>query len=305
MEKLTKEASQTLPQKTSTDLRNVTFSQASADGLTDSDWLASPTRSTSGQDPALVSHSVSLAKAKELTTRDTFGPLFGGSSPSAALQECLASRLRARMDVNGSPEYTLTWKQWDMFAGLRICALRASGRPISDKDCGGWPTASQRDFKDTPGMSETGINPDGSERSRLDQLPWVAQLTGPGRSGGRAETESGGECLGGWVTPRANAFKSRPNKKGGITPDEQAQMAGYPTPQEDNANNSMGHKGTAFSDLPTTAQTMLPDMTGWKLNPRFSLWIMGYPVEWASCGELAMQSCRKSPRRSSRRQPKQ
>ena len=34
--------------------------------------------------------------------------------------------------------------------------------------------------------------------------------------------------------------------------------SGWPTPQEDNANNAYGHKGTDFSDLPTTAQ-----LAGW------------------------------------------
>lgn len=33
-----------------------------------------------------------------------------------------------------------------------------------------WPTPSSRDWKDTPGMSPTGVNPDGSKRTRLDQL---------------------------------------------------------------------------------------------------------------------------------------
>jgi hypothetical protein len=26
-----------------------------------------------------------------------------------------------------------------------------------------------------------------------------------------------------------------------------------------------------------------------QLNPKFSLWLMGYPAEWASCGARAMQ----------------
>ena len=46
----------------------------------------------------------------------------------------------------------------------------------------GWPTASSRDWKDTPGMATTGTNPDGSERMRLDQLPRVAQLGIPSTS---------------------------------------------------------------------------------------------------------------------------
>lgn len=38
-------------------------------------------------------------------------------------------------------------------------------------DVAGYVTPSTRDFKDTPGMSTTGTNPDGSERTRNDQLP--------------------------------------------------------------------------------------------------------------------------------------
>jgi len=43
----------------------------------------------------------------------------------------------------------------------------------------GWSTASSRDWKDTPGMATTGVNPDGSERKRLDQLPRQAALAIP------------------------------------------------------------------------------------------------------------------------------
>ena len=36
------------------------------------------------------------------------------------------------------------------------------------------------------------------------------------------------------------------------------------------------------------------------LNPSFGQWMMGYPDAWTSCGVLAMQSCRRLPRRSSK-----
>ncbi len=54
---------------------------------------------------------------------------------------------------------------------------------------------SARDWKDTSGMSESGVDPDGSTRSRLDQLPRQAQLaaTGPTAIGGMAETKSTGQ----------------------------------------------------------------------------------------------------------------
>ncbi len=40
----------------------------------------------------------------------------------------------------------------------------------------GWVTASARDWKDTPGMATEAVNPDGSKRTRVDQLPRQALL---------------------------------------------------------------------------------------------------------------------------------
>jgi hypothetical protein len=38
----------------------------------------------------------------------------------------------------------------------------------------------------------------------------------------------------------------------------------------------------------------MPDMTGWKLNPLFSLcYLMGFPEVWAVCGIRAMMTGRK------------
>ena len=51
------------------------------------------------------------------------------------------------------------------------------------------------DWKDTSGMSEGGVDPDGSTRSRLDQLPRQAQLadSGPTATGGTGATASSGQ----------------------------------------------------------------------------------------------------------------
>ena len=56
-------------------------------------------------------------------------------------------------------------------------------------------TPSAMDWKDTSGMSESGVDPDGSTRSRLDQLPRQAQLAdgGPTATGGTGATASGGQ----------------------------------------------------------------------------------------------------------------
>ena len=246
------EALQMLDQATSKDMFNITFFAALAAGLTHYGWLDGRTAKNVGQDRLLASHSALPENARDSKMSATYGPLFGGSSPSADLQSALGNRLRQRMAVNGSPEYALTWKRWDMLSGPPICALRASAHRISGKDCGGWgtpktvtgkyqngkagkilnlegqadlagwSTCSSRDWRDTPGMATTGTNPDGTIRKRLDQLPRQAGMVLP--SGGLAG------------------------------------MGNY---------------------------------EGYRLNPKFSLWLQGYPAEWACCGARAMQSCRK------------
>jgi hypothetical protein len=56
-------------------------------------------------------------------------------------------------------------------------------------------TPSAKDWKDTSGMSESGVDPDGSTRTRLDQLPRQAQLaaSGPTATGGTGATASTGQ----------------------------------------------------------------------------------------------------------------
>jgi hypothetical protein len=312
--------------KTSTDLSSVTFSAGLRAGLTHSGWLIGPTKDPSGQEAAHVSHSVLPERVEELTTSVTFGQLFGGSSPSEDLQSFLANRLRRQMGDNGSVEYELTWKQWDMQSGPPICALRASGHRTSGSGFSGWPTCSSRDWKDTPEMADEGTNPDGSKRSRLDQLARVAHLTGwptPRAITGGPEsaerkqelgrTQSGGGDLQataqtvGWQTPSATDGE----RSGTITPNMTGQsltqmargaipssspapmesgegcpVSGWGTPTDQDAKHSSYSESEQKRD-PNVLRNQVykagdPTL---KLNPRFSLWLQGYPIEWAFCGE--------------------
>ena len=72
-----------------------------------------------------------------------------------------------------------------------------TGIPLSQQAAlASWSIPSSKDWKDTPGMSETGTNPDGSERTRLDQLPRqavLATVSGPTPSGSPAGTGNGGQ----------------------------------------------------------------------------------------------------------------
>lgn len=82
------------------------------------------------------------------------GPSFDVWLRSARLQSSLESRLRVALDVNGSPEYSLTWKHWAMPSREPICALRASVLRISGQDFGGWATPEARMYRD---LSKKGV----------------------------------------------------------------------------------------------------------------------------------------------------
>jgi len=230
------------PPTTSEATRKSISSPGSADGPTRSDSPDGPTTDQSGPDHVPVSRFRARASKKAMTTNDTSGPLFTNSSPSADLQRSLENRLRANLDVNGSPEYALTWKMHDMQSGPPICALRASGRRTSGKGFSGWPTPKEQNSRG-PSIKRDGL--------------WdVAQTAG-------------------WGTPQAHDHKV------GVNTDFQ----------------TVAVQAFLCGEAPgSSAQTGKSDAS--RLNPAFSLWLMGYPIEWARCAVRVTRSSRKSPRPS-------
>ena len=267
------------------------------DGVSPFSSQGGPQTGQSGQAPVPVSRSALQEKVSAPMTSDTSGPPSSASSASVALTQSLVSKLKARFDTVGSMEYVETWKEKATPSGMSYWAHTASVPRTSVKDCSGWPTASARDWKDSPGMAVTAVNPDGSTRLRLDQLPRVAQLAP-------------------WPTCSAvqapNMSTNRGSAHGGRRPRQTAQsvegiMAGWATPDASVANsgesleswnsrqvkNKAKHKNGNGAGMPLAVQTqMVSGLTlsgsdawmgstaGFHLNPFFSLWLQGFPTAW-------------------------
>jgi len=173
-----------------------------------------------------------------------------------------------------------------------------------------WPTASSWDWK---GGYQGGRMRDA--QLSLDTLDVVAQLTasGPMQSGSHAGMESGGQpdrgsalSLEGWRTPcdrdhhpsKIDGNNTRTDMQ--IQLAHQASLAGWPTP---NTMDQIDREGLRPSRIQTNrdsgylSETVARSGTG-QLNPALSRWLMGLPAVWDDCAVTAMQSCRKSRKRS-------
>lgn len=179
-------------------LEDAISSGASADGNLRCNTQAGQLREKSGREVALVNHSRRPESEKEPTINATCGPNSCGSLQNADLQQCLENRLQVHLGVNGSPEYVLTWKHWDMKSGQPICALRASVLRTSDKDSGGvqgYPT------------------------------PTCPSKTNGHQAGNNRFVSGMMEIVKGWNTPRATDGKNGgPSQAGGALPADAATM---------------------------------------------------------------------------------
>lgn len=220
----------------------------------------------SGQAPAPAKTSVAPGSKKGLPVNETSGPRSSISSASVALTESLANRLKLRLATVGSTVYRQTWKEKVTPLGRRYWAHTARVPTTNGKGCTGWPTPQCADenmsrtedpqnysarMLDRPAAGSSlahtsqalvgwltpntpsggpnatdGTNPDGSERSRMDQLLRQASLviSGQTQSPTSAKTESCGVLNPAfsrwlqsfpeeWCQAAVSAFRSMPTKR--------------------------------------------------------------------------------------------
>ncbi len=171
-------------------LPSAIFSRELEDGPVRYVSLGGLTIAEYGQVLAPANLSARQVKGLGLQTNVICGQPSSTSSRSVALQSFLENRLRVRTVACGSPEYVLTWKQWDMPSGPPICALRASGRRILDSGCIGWPTPLVNDRLG----SQYCYGPKKADGTRgiFPKLPGAAMAASGAPIGSPAQTEKRG-----------------------------------------------------------------------------------------------------------------
>ena len=197
-------------------------------------------------------------------TSDTSGQSSSISLASANLQSSLESKLRQQLEWAGSTIYRQTWKTKATPQGWQYCQLTSSVPRTKETDSStqqnAWPTPAARDFK-----GQSGAGRQERKGHPTDTLPNAAEVSG-------------------WPTPMTADNRDRgsfddPAIQRRLTIGKSIELSML-------VGSITGESQQQYSaEMGSTVK--------YQLNPRFSLWLMGYPIEWAHCAERVTLSSRK------------
>lgn len=300
------------------DIPSVTFLPESADGASRSGLPDGPTTARSGRDRAPASVSAQPGNSADLPTSATCGPCSPISSASVALNLSLANRLKMRFATVGSIEYTQTWKEKATPSGRTYWAHTASERRTVDTASTGepypWPTTQANNTNGAGNQGRTGA-PNLQTVTVMAAWPTAQTMDAMNvcrEPKDRSDKANVGGCanlrekamMAAFPTPLANDAE----KRGELANDPRnglpmvAQICAWPT-----ATSRDWKDGSEVPNVPLNAllgrmvwQVFLPGQTGaestaatgkldgYRLNPYFSGWLMGFPKAWTerACGHL-------------------
>lgn len=204
------------PQMMLDDFGNVIFSLESEDGLSRSNSLGGRKIALSGPEVVPASPSLSRALAPGSTINGISGLYGFTSSASADLTSSLVSRLKARLDTDGSTLFTMTWKERATPSHRSVCLLRARARSTSGNECGSWPTPLASDTRS--GVATRGIRETNRDRGPrlcdvtiLAHWPTCTQTDAVRMPGENFTTPNITlNHAASWATPSATDFKGAP-----------------------------------------------------------------------------------------------
>ena len=253
------------------------------------DWLDGETTDPCGQDRHHVNHSRQQENNKEQTMKGISGLSGSISSASASLQSYLESKLAQRLHTAGLTHCKPTWNRVTTPVGRSLYRLMLSGRSIDATDFGLWPAPTRHNAQENgyPAELQRNTIPLGAMNHIVN---WPTPLASDTRNRGGFDS---------------NAIKRRAQIGKSIELSMMVQVAAWPTPTTQcNVQIQGQYSKTTGTTLAGAAQglsqsyveTIRSDIS--QLNPRFSLWLMGYPIEWAYCAERVTLSSRKSQQKS-------
>jgi len=134
-------------------------------------------------------------------TQDICGPTSDPLSIDAGQNGFFSKMLRDILQ-KGSYKSSPIWKDWRTGLSAAYSQRLKSAHRTNGSASLSWPTASSRDWKDTPGMAQDALDKSGKSRNRIDQLARSVYHYGPP---GPEKPNSTGKRLVSWPTTSAGS----------------------------------------------------------------------------------------------------